>query len=87
MESYVYERPTALPAAVVAPLSAVRAALTVGLPVPQAHPIQDQAELMLNAVVPTGIEGTSGFTGKGFATTAMKRRLDARGVPPRGRPV
>lgn len=85
MESYINERPTALPAVVVAPLSAVRAALTVGLPVPQVHQIQGQAELTLT-VAPNGIEGTSGFTGNGVAT-AMKRRLDVRGVPPRGRPV
>ncbi|MFI6229335.1 hypothetical protein ACIBCR_18710 [Micromonospora echinospora] len=86
MESfvYVYERPAALPAAI-APLSAVRAALTVGLPVPQAHQTQDQTELFLT-VAPTGNEGTSGFTGKGVEI-AMKRRLDVRGVPPRGRPV
>ncbi|SCL41181.1 hypothetical protein GA0074692_6184 [Micromonospora pallida] len=84
MESFVYERPAALPA-VLAPLSAAWAALTVGLPVPQAHQTQDQAELVLT-VAPNGIEGISGFTGKGVET-AMKRRLDVRGVPPRGRPV
>ncbi|MEU4566906.1 hypothetical protein [Micromonospora sp. NPDC023956] len=84
MESFVYERPTALSAAV-APLSAARIALTIGLPVPHAHQTQDQAELLLT-VAPTGIDGTNGFTGKG-APVAMKRRLDVRGVPPRGRPV
>lgn len=81
---YTYERPTALPVGV-APLSAVPAAVTVGHPVPQAHQTQVQSELFLT-VAPNGVEGTSGFTGKGVEI-AMKRQLDVRGVPPRGRPV
>ncbi|WDZ85145.1 hypothetical protein [Micromonospora cathayae] len=86
METYIYERPAVLPNGV-APLSAVRVAPVAGLPIPQVHQLQDQAELIL-AAAPNGIEGTSGFTGKGVdTTTAMKRRLDVRGVPPRGRPV
>lgn len=84
METFAYERPAALPAAL-APLSAVPVALTDALPsVPQAHQIQAQAELILT-VAPNGVEESSGFTGKGIQV-ALKR-LDVRGVPPRGRPV
>ncbi|MEV1331857.1 hypothetical protein AB0J20_20040 [Micromonospora costi] len=84
MEIFTYERPAALPAAN-APLSAVRVALAAARPsVPQVHQVQVQAELNL-AVAPIGVEGTSGFTGKGV--DVAKRRMDVRGVPPRGRPV
>ncbi|NJP32297.1 hypothetical protein [Micromonospora thermarum] len=81
---YINERPAALPAAV-APLSAVQVAHAVARPsVPQVHQAETQAELIL-APAPNGTQGTSGFTGKGV--DVAKRRMDVRGVPPRGRPV
>ncbi|MEO3780643.1 hypothetical protein ABGB16_28295 [Micromonospora sp. B11E3] len=83
MEIFTYERPAALPAAF-APLSAVRVALAARPSVPQVHQVQDQAELIL-ATAPSGIEGTSGFTGMGIG--GANKRTDVRGVPPRGRPV
>ncbi|MEU6075572.1 hypothetical protein [Micromonospora sp. NPDC047074] len=85
MESvYTYERPAALLAAV-APLSAVRVTLVATRPsVSQVHQVEAQAELIL-ATAPNGVPGTSGFTGKGV--DVAKRRMDVRGVPPRGRPV
>ncbi|MBM0277122.1 hypothetical protein [Micromonospora tarensis] len=82
MKIFTYERLTAVPS-VHAPLSAVRVALTAARPsVPQVH--QVQAELILT-VAPTGVEGTSGSTGNGIQLA--KKRMDVRGVPPRGRPV
>ncbi|MET8312116.1 MULTISPECIES: hypothetical protein [unclassified Micromonospora] len=82
MKIFTYERLAAMPA-VHAPLSAVRVALVAARPsVPQVH--QVQAELNLT-VAPTGVEGTSGFTGMGIQ--GAKKRMDVRGVPPRGRPV
>ncbi|PWR08844.1 hypothetical protein DKT68_14245 [Micromonospora acroterricola] len=82
MEIFTYERLAAMPS-VHAPLSAVRVALAAARPsVPQVH--QVQAELNLT-VAPTGVEGTSGFTGMGIQ--GAKKRMDVRGVPPRGRPV
>ncbi|MBM0229631.1 hypothetical protein U2F26_35480 [Micromonospora sp. 4G57] len=86
MEIFTYERPAVMPAAC-APLSAVRVVLAAARPsVPQVHQVQVQAELTLT-VAPTGIQnpGTSGFTGKGI--DGAKKRMDVRGVPPRGRPV
>ncbi len=86
MEIFTYERLAAMPAAC-APHSAVRVALGAARPsVPQVHQVQVQAELTLT-VAPTGIriQGTSGFTGKGI--DGAKKRMDVRGVPPRGRPV
>ncbi|SCG57517.1 hypothetical protein GA0070613_2821 [Micromonospora inositola] len=86
MKIFNYERPAVMPAAC-APLSAVRVAVAATRPsVPQVHQVQVQAELTLT-VAPTGIQlpGTSGFTGKGI--DGAKKRMDVRGVPPRGRPV
>ncbi|MFG1950188.1 hypothetical protein [Micromonospora sp. NPDC048830] len=83
MEIFTYERPAALPAAF-APLSAVRVAPAARPSVPQVHQVLDQAELIL-ATAPSGIEGTSGFTGMGIG--GANKRTDVRGVPPRGRPV
>ncbi|MEV4198864.1 hypothetical protein [Micromonospora globbae] len=84
MEIFTYERPAALPAAV-APLSAVRVALAATRPsVPQVHQVEAQAELIL-AAAPNGLRGTSGFTG--MDVDGAKKRMDVRGVPPRGRPV
>ncbi|MFV2100056.1 hypothetical protein [Micromonospora sp. LOL_024] len=94
MESYIYQRPTALPVAV-APLSA---ALTTVTPVtegratvaaarpwaPQTHRVEVQAELIL-APTPNGLQESVGFTGKG--ADGATKRMDVRGVPPRGRPV
>ncbi|WP_341721401.1 hypothetical protein QQG74_26995 [Micromonospora sp. FIMYZ51] len=71
--------------AVVAPLSAVRATVAVARPwAPQTHRVEVQAELIL-APMPHGLQGTSGFTGKGV--DGANKRMDVRGVPPRGRPV
>ncbi|MGC5030230.1 hypothetical protein [Micromonospora sp. DT229] len=95
MESYIYTRPTALPVAVaplsaaltvaVAPMSADRAAVAAARPwAPQAHRVEVQAELIL-APAANAIQGTSGFTGKGV--DGAVKRMDVRGVPPRGRPV
>ncbi|MCW3814899.1 hypothetical protein ONA91_10580 [Micromonospora sp. DR5-3] len=83
METYIYERPLAMPAAC-APLSAVRVALAARPSVPQVHQVQVQAELNLTVAPLAGIEGTSGFTGMGIGAN---KRTDVRGVPPRGRPV
>lgn len=84
MEIFTYERPAAMPAAC-APLSAVRVALAARPSVPQVHQVQVQAELTLTVAPIAGTEGTSGFTGKGIGVA--KKRMDVRGVPPRGRPV
>ncbi|MGC4744398.1 hypothetical protein ACLQ28_01855 [Micromonospora sp. DT201] len=82
MEIFTYERPTAMPS-VHAPLSAVCVALLAARPsVPQVH--QVQAELTLTVAL-AGVEGTSGFTGNGIRVA--KKRMDVRGVPPRGKPV
>jgi len=81
---YIYQRPVMLSAAV-APMSAAPLALAVAWPSgSQAHRVEAQVELLL-VPAPNGIEGTSGFPGKGV--DAAKRRTDVRGVPPRGRPV
>lgn len=84
MEIFTYERPAAMPAAC-APLSAVRVALAARPSVPQVHQVQVQAELNLTVAPIAGVDGTSGFTGKGIGVA--KKRMDVRGVPPRGRPV
>jgi hypothetical protein len=84
METYIYERPAAMPAAC-ASLSAVRVALTARPSVPQVHQVQVQAELNLSVAPLAGIEGTSGFMGLNIGD--VKKRTDVRGVPPRGRPV
>ncbi|MEV6691482.1 hypothetical protein AB0M35_08465 [Micromonospora sp. NPDC051196] len=95
MESYINKRPTALPVAVaplsaaltiaVAPLSVGRATVAAARPwAPQVHRVEVQAELIL-APTQRGLQGTSGFTGKGV--DGAVKRMDVRGVPPRGRPV
>ena len=84
MEIYINERPSALPAGYAA-MSAVRAILAADLPsLAQAHQAQAQAELVL-AGASAVANGTTGFTGKGIQSS--KKRMDVRGVPPRGRPV
>ncbi len=93
MEIYSIQRPSGLPAAVCAPLSAVPAPVhahvvvpaAVRAPLPQVHQVQVQAELVRIPVAIDGSNGTTGFLG---AWSASKRMTDgARGVPPRGRPV
>ncbi|MET8467640.1 hypothetical protein [Micromonospora zamorensis] len=82
MEIFTYERLAAMPS-VHAPLSAVRVALAAARPsVPQVHQVQTELSL---TVAPVGVEGTSGFTGNGIQVA--KKRMDVRGVPPRGKPV
>ncbi|WP_016817316.1 hypothetical protein [Salinispora arenicola] len=84
MEIYSNGRPVALLTAVTS-LSAVQVALATARPsVPQVQQAGIQAELT-PALAPYGIQETSGFTGKGV--DGAKRRMDVRGVPPRGRPV
>ncbi|NYH43235.1 hypothetical protein HNR22_002962 [Micromonospora jinlongensis] len=82
MEIFTYERLAAMPS-VHAPLSAVRVALAAARPsVPQVHQVQTELSLTL---APVGVEGTSGSTGNGIQIA--KKRMDVRGVPPRGKPV
>ncbi|MCG5467860.1 hypothetical protein LADH09A_001709 [Micromonospora sp. LAH09] len=82
MKIFTYERLAAMPS-VHAPLSAVRVALTAARPsVPQVHQVQTELSL---TVAPVGVEGTSGSTGNGIQIA--KKRMDVRGVPPRGKPV
>jgi hypothetical protein len=85
VEIFTYERPAAMPAAH-APLSAVRVAPAAPRPsVPQVHQVSVQAELNLTVAPTAGVQGTSGFTGLGIDVD--NKRMDVRGVPPRGRPV
>ena len=84
MEIYNIQRPSALPAAL-APMSAVRATLTVDAPQrSQAHQVLAQLALVKT---PASVDGnrTTGFTGNG--TPSSDKRMDVSGVPPRGRPV
>ncbi|WP_433649158.1 hypothetical protein ACQP2C_20200 [Micromonospora zamorensis] len=82
MKIFTYERLAAMPS-VHAPLSAVRVALAAARPsVPQVHQVQTELSLTL---APVGVEGTSGSTGNGIQIA--KKRMDVRGVPPRGKPV
>ncbi|NLU76922.1 hypothetical protein HCA58_00640 [Micromonospora sp. HNM0581] len=94
MELYIYKRPTELPIAV-APLPAalssvssrtdVRAATVAARPwAPQVHRAETQAELIL-APVTSAFQGSSGCAGNGVDD--VNKRMDIRGVPPRGRPV
>ncbi|MFD0820591.1 hypothetical protein [Micromonospora zhanjiangensis] len=85
VKNYINERPSAL-AAAYGPVSAVRDLLTVDIPmVPQAHQVSAPAPAVWQlALTLTGINGTSGFTGKGVKVAG--KRTEARGVPPRGRP-
>ena len=85
MKIFTYERLAAMPL-----LSALRCRLS-GWPVsPAATTVgsvrrctrSGQAELILT-VAPAGVEGTSGFTGNGIQVA--KKRMDVRGVPPRGK--
>jgi hypothetical protein len=84
METYVSKRPAVLPAAV-APVSAARILLAAdAAPRPRVHQVLAQIELG-QAPVSAGYEGTNGFSVKDVP--AIAKRMDVRGVPPRGRPV
>jgi hypothetical protein len=95
MEIYVNERPSVMPAVLV-PMSARQEILPAGMPLrPWEHQAQVQqaqvrAELALGSAVGNGTggftgNGTNGATSKDIPTS--KKRMDIRGVPPRGRPV
>lgn len=65
-----------------------RTQLTVDTPwLPQVHQVRVQAELALGAVRSRGSYGITGSTVESVEAGAKKRFIDARGVPPRGRPV
>ncbi|HEX7744432.1 MAG TPA: hypothetical protein VF462_04115 [Micromonosporaceae bacterium] len=84
MEIFVTNRPTVLPAAV-ARVSAARILLAAdAAPRPQVHQAQAQLELG-RAQVSSGYKGITGFSVDGVPASA--KRMDVRGVPPRGRPV
>lgn len=84
MEIYLTVRPAALPAAL-APTSGVRVLRQADAPLrPQAHQVPSQAELV-QAPESAGNKGINGFTGRGIPSSV--KRMDVRGVPPRGRPV
>jgi hypothetical protein len=81
------ERPSALPAAC-APVSGaqvMRLVATDAPQLPQVHQVQAEQSVRVNGRTGGGY-GISGFTVKDVPATAQKR-LDDRGVPPRGRPV
>ena len=78
--------PSAAAAPVAVPVLAAEAA-----PISRVHQVQNQAELALTALVPSGgstngINGTTGFMGLGGFVDS-KQYADERGIPPRGRPV
>jgi hypothetical protein len=84
VEIYVNERPSAPPAAL-ARVSAGRVRLAAGVSeLPRAHSVQIQAGLVQSARF-IGRNGTTVFTGNGSGIS--NKRMDVRGVPPRGRPV
>ena len=96
-EIYTIQRPSALPAAVCPPLPAVPPYAPVVVPtalraqLPQVHQVQIQSELA-HDLVPTngGGNGTTVFRGSEGVKAAKPAAIwmtDARGVPPRGRPV
>ncbi|MEV0391556.1 hypothetical protein [Polymorphospora rubra] len=84
MELYVKQRSEWLSAALTS-VSAVRVLPSADTALlPQTHQAPTQAELIL---APKSVEakGISGFAGGDVPTAA--KRMDVRGVPPRGRPV
>lgn len=84
MEIFVTDRPT-VPSAAVAPVSAARVCPAADVaPRPRVHQVLAQIELGRSPVF-AGYEGTSGFTVQDVPASA--KRMDVRGVPPRGRPV
>jgi hypothetical protein len=95
MEIYTIQRPSLLPAAVLAP-SAFRPSTATSpvvaaakpAPAPQVHQVQIQAELARELVLSYGGNGTTGFVGSNGVSVDSKPMTDAAsGVPPRGRPV
>ncbi|MEV7231919.1 MULTISPECIES: hypothetical protein [Polymorphospora] len=84
MEFYVNQRSAGLSAALVSvPVVRLLPAADAAL-LPVTHPAPTQAELILAPKSVQG-KGISGFAG-GDVPNAPKR-MDVRGVPPRGRPV
>lgn len=84
MENGVTHRPTVLPAAV-ARVSAARILLAAdAAPRPQVHQASVQLQLG-QAQACSGYKGITGFPVDGVPASA--KRMDVRGVPPRGRPV
>lgn len=95
MEIYTIQRPSLLPVFCAPPSATVvidyPVTADVRAQLPQVHQVQIQSELV-RGLVPTaaGSNGTTGFRGsKGVkaAKPATTWMTDARGVPPRGRPV
>ena len=88
MEIYTTQRPALLPD-FCAPASG--AADRVRASLPQVHQVLIQSELVRNLVPTTaesnGTNGSRGSKGITVAFPAAKWMTDARGVPPRGRPV
>lgn len=88
MEIYTIQRPSLLPV-FCAPASG--AVYGVRAQLPPVHQVQTQSELVRDLVpVLGGSNGTSGFRGSEgvkAAKPATAWMTDARGVPPRGRPV
>jgi hypothetical protein len=93
MENFLTQRPSALPAAVRPPLSAVATNVLVvpsatRAQLPQVHPVPVPAQMARIPVSIDGGNGTTGFNGSNGTWSAKQRMTDgARGVPPRGRPV
>ena len=88
MEIYTTQRPSMLLPVFCAPASG--AAYGVRASLPQVHQVQIQSELVHDLVpAVAGGNGTTVFRGsKGIKVApATKWMTDARGVPPRGRPV
>lgn len=82
-------RPSVLLPALCAPSVSAPAVPVVAeawAPVSQVHQVQIQAELALATGSTNGTNGTTGFMGLGVSVDS-KRYDDARGIPPRGRPV
>jgi hypothetical protein len=103
MEIYTMKRPSVLltaacapsavlPATAAAPwatpvLAATRAPISpMHAPIVEAHQVPVQAELAQGSGRISEINGTTGFQGLGVSVDS-KRYVDARGIPPRGRPV
>jgi hypothetical protein len=84
VEMCVDTRPTVLPAPVVR-VSAARILLAAdAAPRPRVHQVPAQRQLG-QAPVFNGYKGITGFSVDGVP--ASTKRMDVRGVPPRGRPV
>ncbi|GIJ01006.1 hypothetical protein Sya03_03580 [Spirilliplanes yamanashiensis] len=88
VEIYTTQRPSLLP---VFCLPTSGAAYGVRAQLPQVHQVQIQSELVRDLVPALrGSNGTTGFRGSEgvkAAKPATAWMTDARGVPPRGRPV